>query len=114
VHVPACAVPRAGVEIIILDDGETTLRRCHSGFAKSQPGQYRCVRCTPGSFSSSPGALHCRVCPYGTSSNPARTGCGAALLRQYPAQLQLSGLRRILSVVHTNYSSRAAPAGERT
>jgi len=77
------AVPRAGVEIIILKGGNTTLRRCRPGFAKSQPGQYRCVRCTPGSFSSSAGALHCRVCPYGTTSNAGRTGCGACFSRQH-------------------------------
>ena len=71
------AVPKAGVEIVILSGGETTLRRCRPGSAKSQPGQYRCVRCTPGSFASAPASLHCRVCPYGTTSNAARTGCGA-------------------------------------
>ena len=70
------AVPRAGAEIVILAGGETTMRRCRPGFAKSQPGGYRCVRCTPGSYASSTGSLHCRVCPYGTTSNSARTGCG--------------------------------------
>ena len=50
---------------------------CRAGFAKSQPGGYCCVRCTRGSYASSTGTLHCRVCPFDTTSNAARTGCGA-------------------------------------
>ena len=73
------AVPRAGAEILILPGGETTMRRCRPGFAKSQPGGYRCVRCSPGSYASSSGSQHCRVCPYGTTSNVGRTGCGESV-----------------------------------
>ena len=63
----------------MLAGGETTMRRCRPGFAKSQAGQFRCVRCDPGSCASSTGFLHCRVCPYGTWSNTPRTGCGATI-----------------------------------
>ena len=93
------AVPRAGVEVIILDGGATTLRRCRPpGYAKSQPGQYRCVRCTPGSISSSPGALHCTVCPYGSTPNAARTGCGAPPVKPLRAQVPSSACEQTVSV----------------
>ena len=77
------AVPKAGVEIIVNNGGDTTLRRCRPGFAKSQPGQYRCVRCNPGDYSSSSGAFHCQACPEGFAPNAARTGCGASLSRPH-------------------------------
>ena len=40
------AVPKAGVEVVDPDsEGQSTLRRCRAGHAKSRPGTYRCVRC---------------------------------------------------------------------
>ena len=76
------SVPRAGVEIVDTE-GQSTLRHCRPGHAKSRPGTYRCVRCPARSFTATAGQLHCRVCPHATTSNTARTACGASSLAEW-------------------------------